>query len=461
VKSVALKCDVAPHGLPPRAVNLSDIKRNRIKAMTMTSFLKTISLLIIVLILTACGEIDTTSSTPANLVVSDPSPGDSPDINATPVISGTPTISVNEGDDYSFTPVAYDSDGDALTFSIDNLPVWADFDTTTGEVSGTPGFDASGNYSNIVIHVTDGSLSASLPAYSIAVNDVSTSPPEEPTPVVTEQAPILVSANLSGSDVVLAWTQGGLVPVGGYDVFIDGVDTGVQYRTTALTVSIGGLDLEASHCFNVESRYTNTSSFYPSNQLCIDAQRTTNQSPVISGTPAATVVSGETYAFTPSASDPDNDSLSFSVANLPAWASFDSQTGAITGLPEESDVGNYSAIVISVSDGEETVSLASFAIEVETGDVVATTGSLSLKWVAPSTRADGSALSVADIDGYCIYLGQTAENLAMKVDLNDGTAESYTIPNLPVGTYFVALTAYDRDGAHSGFSNTLEMNVSN
>ncbi len=426
----------------------------------MTSFLRTTSLLITILILTACGGTDSTSSTPANIVVSDPLPGDSPVINAIPVISGTPATSVNEGSDYSFTPVAYDPDGDALTFSIDNLPVWADFNTTTGEVSGTPGFDASGNYSNIIIHVTDGSLSASLPAYSIAVNDVSISPPVDPTPVATEQAPILVSANLSGSDVVLAWTQGGLMPVGGYDVFIDGVDTGVQYRTTALTVSIGGLDLEARHCFNVESRYTNTSSFYPSNQLCTEAQQPANQPPVISGTPAATVVSGETYTFTPSASDPDNDSLSFSVTNLPAWASFDSQTGAITGLPEESDVGNYSAIVISVSDGEETVSLASFAIEVQTG-LVATTGSLSLKWVAPSTRADGSALSVADIDGYCIYLGQTADSLAMKVDLNDGTADSYTIPNLPVGTYFVALTAYDRDGAHSGYSNTLEMNVSN
>jgi hypothetical protein len=432
----------------------------------MKSFAKTVPVLITALILTACGETESTGSTPANIVISDPTPSTpepepEPASNSAPVISGTPTASVDEGGDYTFTPVSHDPDGDALTFSVDNLPAWADFNTVTGEVSGTPGFDDSGVYTNLVIHVSDGELNASLAAYSITVNDVSTTTPPPPTPVETAQAPVLVSASLSGSDVVLAWTQSGLLPDGGYDVFIDGVDTNREYRTTALTVTIGGLDLAVEHCFNVESRYTDTSSFYPSNQLCTEAQQPVNQPPVISGTPVSSVVAGDAYIFTPTATDPDNDDLTFSVNNLPAWASFDSQTGTITGQPQESDVGSYSAIAISVSDAEETVSLASFAIEVTTAGRVVLKGSLSLNWIAPSTRADGSVLNVSDIDGYCIYLGETADNLAMKVDLNDGSAISYTLNDLPVGTYFVALTAYDTSGVYSGFSNTVEMTVSN
>jgi hypothetical protein len=258
--------------------------------------------------------------------------------------------------------------------------------------------------------------------------------------------------------VVLSWTQGGQTPDGGYDIFVDGVDTGAQYRTTSLTATVSGLDLTASHCFNVESRYTSSSSFYPSNQVCSQAQAPENQAPSISGTPAASVQAGVAYNFTPSASDPDGDSLSFTVSNLPSWASFDSDTGAISGQPQESDVGTYADVSVTVSDGALTASISPFAIEVVTATVA--TGSLSLRWAAPATRTDGTTLELHEIDGYCIYLGGSSDSLEMKVDINDGTADAHTIPDLPVGTYFVAVTAYDNEGNYSGFSNTVEMSVS-
>ncbi|HNR23666.1 MAG TPA: hypothetical protein PKL49_11670, partial [Steroidobacteraceae bacterium] len=46
---------------------------------------------------------------------------------------------------------------------------------------------------------------------------------------------------------------------------------------------------------------------------------TSNTPPVISGTPATAVQAGQAYAFTPSASDADNDTLTFSVGGLPSW----------------------------------------------------------------------------------------------------------------------------------------------
>ncbi|HEX7060732.1 MAG TPA: putative Ig domain-containing protein [Woeseiaceae bacterium] len=90
-----------------------------------------------------------------------------------PAISGTPGTSVMENTAYTFTPAASDDDvgaGSNLTFSVGNLPAWASFDTATGTISGTPDETAIGIYSNIVVTVTDdGGLSASLPAFSIAV----------------------------------------------------------------------------------------------------------------------------------------------------------------------------------------------------------------------------------------------------------------------------------------------------
>jgi hypothetical protein len=59
-----------------------------------------------------------------------------------------------------------------------------------------------------------------------------------------------------------------------------------------------------------------------------------NSAPTISGTPPSSVLEGVQYRFRPSASDPDGDTLSFSISNRPAWAAFDSATGELSGTPK-------------------------------------------------------------------------------------------------------------------------------
>jgi hypothetical protein len=88
--------------------------------------------------------------------------------NVPPTISGSPATSVNVGSAYSFVPSAADANHNALTFSIQNKPSWATFSTTTGQLSGTA--TAAGTFANIVISVSDGTASASLTAFAIAVN---------------------------------------------------------------------------------------------------------------------------------------------------------------------------------------------------------------------------------------------------------------------------------------------------
>ena len=93
--------------------------------------------------------------------------------NRVPTISGKPATAVNAGSAYTFRPTVADADGDTLTFSIVNRPAWARFNTTTGQLSGTPTAASVGTYSNIYIVVGDGKTGAMLAPFSITVADVS------------------------------------------------------------------------------------------------------------------------------------------------------------------------------------------------------------------------------------------------------------------------------------------------
>ena len=92
--------------------------------------------------------------------------------NSPPSLSGTPDGVVLENSFYEFVPSASDRDGDALTFTINNGPGWADFDPTTGALYGTPDAADVGHYSAIQIAVSDGLSTAELPAFDIDVTSV-------------------------------------------------------------------------------------------------------------------------------------------------------------------------------------------------------------------------------------------------------------------------------------------------
>jgi hypothetical protein len=79
---------------------------------------------------------------------------------------------------YAFKPTATDTAGKTLVFSIANKPSWATFSTTTGELSGTPAASLKGTTtSGVLISVSDGSSTASLPAFNLQVETQDTSSP--------------------------------------------------------------------------------------------------------------------------------------------------------------------------------------------------------------------------------------------------------------------------------------------
>jgi hypothetical protein len=173
----------------------------------------------------------------------------------------------------------------------------------------------------------------------------------------------------------------------------------------------------------------------------------TNSAPSISGTAPASVNVGGSYSFTPSASDPDDDTLSFSVSGLPVWAAFDNTNGQISGTPQSGDVGTYSNIVISVSDSELSASLAAFSITVDAVSL----GSVTLSWTAPTENTDGTAL--IDLAGYKIYWGTSPGSYPNSLTIDNATVSTYVVDNLAPGTYEFVATSFNTAGVESSYSN--------
>ncbi|TLZ15855.1 MAG: thrombospondin type 3 repeat family protein, partial [Gammaproteobacteria bacterium] len=287
-----------------------------------------------------------------------------------PVIGGTPSTNVVAGASYSFTPTASDPDGDTLTFSIANQPSWATFSSRTGQLSGTPAKTNIGTFSNIVISVSDGTLTAALPAFSIQVQ-----PPPDHAPVIGGTPSTNLVAGASYSFTPTASDPDGdalTFSVANRPSWASFSNTTGQLSGTATTGNVGifsGIVISVSDG-------TLTSSL-PAFAIAVSAPA--NPPPTISGTPATSANAGTAYSFTPTAADPNGNPLTFSIQNPPSWASFNTQSGNLSGTPGSGDAGTYSNIIISVSDGTSTASLAAFSIIV----TQVANGSATVSWSAP------------------------------------------------------------------------------
>jgi hypothetical protein len=177
---------------------------------------------------------------------------------------------------------------------------------------------------------------------------------------------------------------------------------------------------------------------------------TSNRAPTISGTPPTSVTAGQTYRFQPSATDADGDVLTFSIKNRPSWATFSPTTGRLSGTPSSSQVGTYSNIVISVTDGKVTRSLSAFWITVRSASG---TGSVSLSWTAPTRNTDGSTLT--NLAGFRVYYGTTQGSYTRSVQLPNRSMTSVVIEDLTTARWYFAVKAYTTAGVESTFSSSV------
>ncbi len=286
--------------------------------------------------------------------------------NLPPVIQGTPATTLTAGTPYSFTPQAADPNGDPITFSATGVPAWATFNTTTGALTGTPTEANVGKTGMITIEVSDSKSATDLPPFQIDVVSAATVPPPPfpNTPPTIQGTPgtaatvgqlytfTPVGADADGDNLTYSITnKPSWATFTSATGEIRGTPTSTDVGTTSgITIMVtDGLASTALAAFNV----TVSAAAPPA-----------NRPPTISGTPATTATVGTAYSFRPVGSDPDGNTLLYSVQNKPSWATFSTTTGQLAGTPTTADVGASARITISVTDSIATVSLPSFAIQV-------------------------------------------------------------------------------------------------
>ena len=354
---------------------------------------------VLVLSLVACGGVST-------------SPGPAPGSNPTDVpgggtstadslaISGTAPDHVVAGQRYSFTPNTAGPSGSHISFTIANLPGWASFDSSTGNLSGTPSSSSIGTYANVEISVSDGQETVKLPAFSIDVLDallISGNPATQA--VQGAHYSFLPTTNVpSGTTLTFsiqnrpAWAS-------------FNVTTGELSGVATSTGTFSGIVISVSDGMQ--------SSALAAFSIAVSAHGNGGGPPTISGHPATAVLAGSLYHFTPAASDPGGHPLTFSIHNQPPWASFSSATGALSGTPTAAEAGSYGNILISVSNGTQTATLAPFAIRV--------TAPLKISGNPPTQVTAGKG-----------YSFQPATNAPK------GSVLTFSISNRPVWANFIA-----------------------
>ena len=275
-------------------------------------------------------------------------------VNQPPVLAPIGAQELVAGDDFNLIISASDLNdplGENLTYSAQNLPSGSVFFPATRSFSWNPSNQQAGTY-NVTFVVSDGEL---------------------------HDSELVVFTVIRANDPPV------LNPIGGQSVNEgDLLQFGVSATTESDNFSFSASGLPPGAGFDPGSRLFNWTPDYDQAGTFIvtfavtdgtdsDSQAVTitvhnsNRPPVISGHPDVSVSVGQTYLFAPTASDPDGDTLVYSVSDLPLWASFSSQTGVLSGTPISSDVGVSANIIITVSDGSLSASLPAFSIDVLPG----------------------------------------------------------------------------------------------
>jgi hypothetical protein len=223
---------------------------------------------------------------------------------------------------------------------------------------------------------------------------------DDPDPDDTDYTEICVEASLTDED--------------GNGVDGVRVDFDVSGSNTSSGYSYSDSDGDALYCYEDEGEGDEDDEVTASvGDLTVTSTvvESENNDPTISGEPDTSVAEDSSYSFTPTATDDDGDNLTFSISNQPSWASFDSTTGKLSGIPTNANVGTSSEITITVSDDNDgSAALDAFTITVtNTND-------------APTISGEPDTSVLADAS----YSFTPTAN-----DVDDGDSLTFSISNKP------------------------------
>lgn len=267
-----------------------------------------------------------------------------PEPNNPPVLALIPDTTVTLGETFTYTVEAADPDeGDTLIFSLTTNPSTnMAINPATGVISWTP--TVTGSF-EVIVEVSDGK-SSDTENFTVTVNLPSVGPSNIGlTPLIATVGVEYtgIATATSGDNTTLTFSLVG-VP-SGMEISAAGIITWtptVAGDQTVTVVVTDGAGLSDSKSFTI-------------------VVSTANHAPVIFLIPDASVTAGENFTYTVEATDPEGDTLSYSLTTNPSTdMTIDENSGVISWIPTA--IGNFE-VTVEVSDGELS-DTQNFTIEV-------------------------------------------------------------------------------------------------
>jgi uncharacterized repeat protein (TIGR01451 family) len=273
-----------------------------------------------------------------------------PTQNLPPVLTSIGDQSGNEGTVITFTAVASDPDQDSLAFSLDaGAPAGASIGATSGVFSWTPTEAQGTGTFQVTVRVTDDGDPAlsdfetitisvaevNLPPVLDAIADRNTAVGQTVTFTATASDPDLPANDLSFS--LAAGAPAGATinaTTGAFSWTPAAGDAGQMFDITVRGSDDGDPALSGIESFTIAV-----------------AALETNRPPVLDEIANQNTEVGQTVTFTATASDPDQDDLTFSLdAGAREGATIDPVTGAFSFTPSAAEAGETLSITVRVTD---------------------------------------------------------------------------------------------------------------
>jgi fibronectin type 3 domain-containing protein len=80
---------------------------------------------------------------------------------------------------------------------------------------------------------------------------------------------------------------------------------------------------------------------------------------------------------------------------------------------------------------------------------------VTLSWIAPTTRSDGSLLKHDNVAGYRIYWGKNIDELQLHTDIADATVSTINLSASSDDICYYGITTYDIYNLESELSNIV------
>ncbi len=364
--------------------------------------------------------------------------------NYPPSFTSQPTLTVLQGNEYSYNVVTQDPNTWAvLTLSATTIPAWlslTDNGDGTGLLTGTPSNQEVGMH-QVSLEVSDSVAPNTIQAFTIEVINVNDGP--------------VLSVPLADVNDTEDFTNQISIDLDQHFTDVDGnpLDYSQNSNSDEINASITGSTLTLT---SVADWYGTTSITVTADDLqnrasvndSFDVILTpVNDAPVFITTNDTLATVNDVYTYNISVSDPDpSDTVTFSTNNMPAWLSFTDnldRTGTITGTPQSTDYGVYD-FSIDTSDGIESAT-QNIHIRVFENNSAPVFTSTPVTQVMEDNLYDYS-ITVTDANTWATLAitGEVIPAWLTFTDNGDGTAELTGTPeNENVGLHNVSISVSD------------------